>query len=344
MNPNQIPSSDEQNVVDFSESPGRRLRVQRQAKGLELERIAAQLHLRPAMVEALEQDHYADLPGPVFIAGYLRNYARLLGLDPEPIVAAYRATNPDLETRTPRISQISRSEIGSGHILVRLVSLALVIAVIAMLALWWQNRPATLPELVSEESTPGLTIEPRTETEPALEDEPLPASSGAMQIPESPPAPATSRVETPAPTPAPTQALALTPEPVEAPTGRFGDQRSSRQESVQPPSADEGTETEVAETASQQPDTESSASGEIPVALAFSGPCWIDVRDASGAVVLTGEMAKGDQRVLTGSPPYSFVIGNASATTLTIGDKPFDLQAKARGNVARFKLTPEAAQ
>ncbi len=61
-------------------------------------------------------------------------------------------------------------------------------------------------------------------------------------------------------------------------------------------------------------------------------------------MVLTGEMAKGDRRVLAGEPPYSFVIGNASATKLTVGGKPFDLPRRSRGNVARFKLNPETLE
>ena len=55
MNAVQAVSPDDQNVVELTESPGRRLRVQRQSKGWEIERVATQLHLRPHLVEALEQ-------------------------------------------------------------------------------------------------------------------------------------------------------------------------------------------------------------------------------------------------------------------------------------------------
>ncbi len=51
-------------------------------------------------------------------------------------------------------------------------------------------------------------------------------------------------------------------------------------------------------------------------------------------------MAKGDQRVLQGDPPFSFVIGNVTATSMTVGGEPFDLVAHSRGNVARLKLDP----
>ena len=76
------------------------------------------------------------------------------------------------------------------------------------------------------------------------------------------------------------------------------------------------------------------------VVLSFSGTSWIDVRDAAGKIILTGEMRKGDRRVLKGDPPYSFVIGNAKAAAVTVGNRPLDLSTRGRGGVARFKLDP----
>lgn len=82
------------------------------------------------------------------------------------------------------------------------------------------------------------------------------------------------------------------------------------------------------------------ASNSTEVALTFSGPSWINVRDAKGTAVLNGEMRKGDTRVLTGTPPYSFVIGNANSASISVGGRPVDLGKRAQGNVARFKLDP----
>jgi cytoskeleton protein RodZ len=76
------------------------------------------------------------------------------------------------------------------------------------------------------------------------------------------------------------------------------------------------------------------------VVVSFDGPCWVDIRDAAGEVQLFGEMASGDSHVLGGEPPYSLVIGNASAVSMTVGGAPFDVRAIAKGNVARFELDP----
>ena len=59
-----------------------------------------------------------------------------------------------------------------------------------------------------------------------------------------------------------------------------------------------------------------------------------------GNVVLSGEMRQGDRHVLKGRPPYMFVIGNASATRMTVDGQVFNIMGRSRGNVARFSFDP----
>ncbi len=311
MNPNpfttpSVTTPDEQNVIGFSESPGRRLRVQRQSRGIEVERIAAQLHLRVAAVEALEQDRYQDLPGPVFVAGYLRNYARVVGLDAEPLISAFRATHPDPHPESLPVGPLPRRELGSSHILVRLISLALVAAAVVTLVLWWQNRAEILAVESPPESAAGLPPLPS-------ESAPTPLAVGAVQT--------ASAGALPAPAPLSDGSVALPLPP--APPGE-----------ALPPSAPVPVVAAAAEPATAPPVDPQQ------VALAFSGNTWINVRDASGTSVLSGDMRPGETRVLGGRPPYSFVIGKAAAATITVGGKPFEPKARVQGGVARFKLDP----
>ena len=66
--------------------PGPRLRTARERMDLSLDDVAERLHLHAATIEALETNAYALLPAPTFVRGYLRGYARLVGLAPEPVV------------------------------------------------------------------------------------------------------------------------------------------------------------------------------------------------------------------------------------------------------------------
>lgn len=62
--------------------PGVRLAAARAGRGLSVADVAQQLKLSPVQVQALEADDYQRLPGAVFVRGFIRNYARLLQLDP----------------------------------------------------------------------------------------------------------------------------------------------------------------------------------------------------------------------------------------------------------------------
>ena len=66
---------------------GRRLAAAREGCGLSVAEIARQLKLSPRQVEALEAEDYAHLPGTVFVRGFIRNYARLVKIDPGLLLA-----------------------------------------------------------------------------------------------------------------------------------------------------------------------------------------------------------------------------------------------------------------
>jgi len=73
---------------------GERLRRAREAKGLSLKEAAARLALKASVLEALEACRFEALPEPPLARGYLRRYALLLGLDPEPLLALYPRQAP----------------------------------------------------------------------------------------------------------------------------------------------------------------------------------------------------------------------------------------------------------
>lgn len=69
---------------------GTALREARQARGLTLEAMAASLRIRRAHLAALEEGRLSDLPAPAYALGFLRSYARALGLDEEEAVRRFR--------------------------------------------------------------------------------------------------------------------------------------------------------------------------------------------------------------------------------------------------------------
>ena len=89
--------------------------------GLSLDAVAQQLKLGVRQVQALEDDNFAALPGRTFVRGFVRNYARLLKLDADAVLAALPGSSaaPALEarrcTRPRRRSANCRPPAASGR-------------------------------------------------------------------------------------------------------------------------------------------------------------------------------------------------------------------------------------
>jgi cytoskeleton protein RodZ len=73
---------------------GQRIRATREARGLSLSDVAQQIRIRSVYLAAIEDESWSTIGAPVYIRGFLRTYARFLGLDPEEAVAAFNRTQP----------------------------------------------------------------------------------------------------------------------------------------------------------------------------------------------------------------------------------------------------------
>ena len=116
-------------------SIGARLAAARKACELDQRVVANELHLDLATIEALENDDKAALPAAIFVKGYLRNYARLVGLPEEEIVRDYAEQTGEpppltvvtLDGRTP-FFQLPSARLLRNIILVLLAAILLWLA------------------------------------------------------------------------------------------------------------------------------------------------------------------------------------------------------------------------
>ncbi len=200
MSPLEMINSDEDILADLADSPGRWLRIQRQSRKIEIERIAVQLHLRKEVIEALEQDRYDSLPSPVYVAGYLHNYARLLRLDPAPVVNAYHAALPRTDDNVTVVTPPRpkpRSSSSAATWLKPVLALVISAAVLGLLFLGWQNRSDLFGEFqpVTDEvpSAPATLskAEPSGQASDAVLNEPPAEASVTLTEPDTLSSPAT---------------------------------------------------------------------------------------------------------------------------------------------------------
>ena len=168
------------------------LRAQREARNVSLAEIAEVSKISLRYLEALEQDRFDVLPAPVFVRGFLREYARVVGLDPDEVVNLFLVSMPRsaVERRIEPASSVKgRSSIPRRGLLLAVgASIALLIA--AALGLWLTRRdetPARPPraQRVAERKPPETVASPAPASAVAVDAAPAPPA--VVTAPSLPP-------------------------------------------------------------------------------------------------------------------------------------------------------------
>lgn len=196
------------------DSIGSVLRQERLRRRLSLIDVGEQTKINPRLLEAIENDDDRTLPAQVFTVGLITSYARFLQLNPEPIVAAYRARSTYREPvrRGPRPY---RESMRLPRLAVPGVAVGLVVALAAYLyqqyATYVTDSQLLVPRPLAQAAV--LPPTPRGDADPMLEpptSTPIPPTPTAA--PTAPAAPVGPRgtpppavpTATPLPPPTPT--------------------------------------------------------------------------------------------------------------------------------------------
>jgi len=205
----------ETSVQDATPEPrlpaGARLREAREAAGLSIDAVAQQLKLAPRQVQAIEGDDYAQLPGRTFVRGFMRNYARLLQLDPEDVLATLPDANaapsldhPSLTPTTRVMGELPAEASGKPSSARWAIPLALVVVILIGVAYEF-GRPLAdrARAALGEGKAPAATTVLPSPVAPAPANDAPHAPAPAPDTSAAPPAPAEATAATPSATPAP---------------------------------------------------------------------------------------------------------------------------------------------
>ncbi len=307
---------------------GEMLREERERQRLPLEDAAEQLNLRPSLVADMERDNFEQIPIPTYRRGYLRAYARLLGVDDRAIVAAYDRVHGRSDLDERRVAPISSIKPPSrmGAIAFRVATLAVVAILAVMTLLWWEGRESApgygddsaMPEQAAtqQEAAADRDLPPAPESRPVVDSTP---TQGAGNI-------AGGQVNSSVATQvAGDSSTTGVPEPgtlqVDTPEGRNG--------------ATGG----LVDTASDSDSAVDPVTSGRNMQMSFGSESWVDVRDANGTTVLRGLQQRGTQATIEGVPPFRLTVGNADQVTIDYRGERVDMsQHVGSSNVARFTL------
>lgn len=292
-------------------SPGKVLAAVRNEKGLSVMDVARSLRLSARQIEAIEAEEFDKLPGLTFIRGFIRNYAKLLQLDPEPLLDACRRTVvPPVQVQVsvpPGQVEFSSSRsqrtFSGNHERSRVFKMLPAIFVVAALLSW------AVYELMQGSSNHTVVVKPAGDSSAVV----LPLPSATVPV-QSESAVAATELPLPAsPAAATKDAAPLTKEV-----------SSASQAPVPAP-------TQVAEAPLQ--------SGSGKVRLLFSGESWVEIKDKVGRTIYKQIGLAGSEQIISGTPPFAVTVGKASNVKAFYNDKPVDLVPTATsGDVARLTL------
>ena len=282
---------------------GETLSREREQQGLSRADVAQRLHMSAWQVEALESGDFSRLPKGTFLRGFVRNYAKVLGLPGEAVLSLLKEGRPHdpapgivVPTQNIRFDPIGE-RLSSPYVKASVYAVVAVAVGFAVMY-WWLFVKPTPPGAVAKKSVPAQVV-------------PHNVASAPLPAPAEPPPPRDLTVPAPAPV------------LVAAPKVEVAKADPLPREISAPPKA-----------APVAP----SKGAERTLKFRFKGESWVEVRDARGRALFQQLNAAGSEAEFTAKPPFSIVVGNAPEVQMTMNEQAFNLEPHTRVAVARFTV------
>lgn len=298
---------------------GEQLREARELKGLTVEDVAARLRIPARYVRALEQGDAGVLPEPTFVRGYVKAYARELGLDADALVAELA---PAVEVKAPRpLLAVDGGTSGRKGSAARapnfraastrrrpwLVAAVVVVVLVVVVLFFALRGPATPSSPVAVEVPVAPTL-PAGDAAPVALPPPVAGSGGNAVVTaiRLPPAPSSL--------PAPEAAGAATTGTVALPGAGGAQPLPLPQPAATAPAASPAATATA--TAIAPPAAKEEAVPRRGLYIRFRGESWVEVRDVDNVVLHTSVQSAGSVLSLDGKAPLTVTLGDSGVADL----------------------------
>ncbi|GAA4896846.1 RodZ domain-containing protein [Ferrimonas pelagia] len=290
--------------------PGPMLKHAREQAGLSTQQVAQRLNLRHSVVVGLEQDTFEPGMSITYIRGYMRNYARLVGLDEQRLNEALDAVHQP-EVTKPMQSFSGRTHREKHDSRWMMLSWLLGFGLVGVILWGLFGRTESLETPPADET--------QVQTPEIIDEAPV-----AVQLPEVEPELSQAAPESEAPlvddastAPLPEQDEPAVSEPKPEPIETV--------EMIQP-------EPEMAAPVAEP------AVATDTLTITLNADCWMLVQDADGQVLVEGLKGLGFNEVVSGKAPFSLRLGAPEAVSLEFNGDSVDLSSFRAGRVARVTL------
>ncbi len=312
------------------ESVGELLRAARESAGFSIGEIANRLRMGTKQIDAIERADYSALPQGIFLRGFIRNYAKVVGINIDEALATLERTHADglavaatkvlaPSAATP-LRMHSRAEVFSTPKARILIVVGVVLLLAAAIWYWWEFvRPHLAdggrPRAADVVATTPAATQPQVVLQPTLSEPESKAGANSTVV--------------------------IAPEKAAA-TGLTAPVAQSMVKAADPatstPTAAANPVTAVAPAIATKAVRTAGDTGVI--GFTFTGPSWVEVLDSTGRTILSRRYNVGDFDEVSGRGPFSIIVGNSTVTRMAYNGREFDLapHTRANGTVARVTV------
>ena len=331
------------------DTPGSLLSQARNAKGFTAADIAQKLRLKVGIIEALERDEILSTISLTFTKGYVRSYAKLLGLNENHIIQLFNELHIS-DDLTPKKMQSFSRKVSREHNDSRwmIVTYSIIALVILLSILWWvqhQSEPFFAAKSNVPEAEQSVSESLQIPVFDAIEDDSF--TLNAVEI-DSELTDLTNATE------------AEAEAEVEIETGsdlapyeqaEFADETTTAIPDFIPNTNPENINQVLTVLENNDPDVESELrlfaddnesmqdSNElVELIFSFSGDCWIKITDATGNDIAYGVKKAGRVMPVIGQAPFSVILGAPRSVNLQYDGEPIDISFLPSDRTGRFVL------
>ncbi|GMM71870.1 cytoskeleton protein RodZ [Alteromonas gracilis] len=322
-------------------SPGAMLKARREKLGLSQQDIADKLFLKSKQINDLENDVIDEKSSVTFTKGYVRNYAKQLGMNSHEVIEAFeRYHNQTSVPSSEKLQSFSKRVAKQTHddrwMMVTYVILLLIIAGVVM---WWYQQP-------NDEAVSDVPLTEAVKREAA--NTPITSEGGASNGTQlgdsdlsSDPASSTSTNNDLLNS----NASSIDEPVIDEESDEFAQDGSINEGAISAPDTDINESNNltalVSSNSQSEPNLDIAAeSNAAPISMVFTfvDDCWVNIKDASGEAIAYGVKQKGRVMEIQGVPPVEVTLGAPDNVRISVNGETVDISSYQNGKTARFAL------
>ena len=322
------------NEAPCSLEAGTLLKNKRESLGLTQKSVAERLRLKISVIDQIERNCFEGQLASTFTRGYIRSYAKLIGLDENMVLGALEETpSSDEQLQEEEMQSFSRKTKHEKHnSRIMFLTWVIALALIGISGAWWWQSQQQSAELAMDDN---LIIEPiadnkeidKIDADELIASDPTELMQNTIVVNQ-------------------TEIL----DSAEVLPSANGVSKSSSEVDKVVSEEDKAikvykssNKSEAATVVEQnivreKPKEKVAADGMTILTMRFESDCWVQIKDANGKTLISGTRKSGQNVELSGKAPFKVILGAPEGVTMTFASEPVDLSRYTSGKVARFSL------